>query len=243
MIFTSSITGPRVTSPGHGHYSASQGRHQRLHPRRGARVRRLRHHRQRRRAGQHPDRRRCRCHRSPEFIRQMARPCPARPPRHARATSPTPSCSSPPTRRPTSPARRSSSTAARSFPKATISDCCRAEQRATWGAVTFNLAPSTWGEIGCLAAGRRLPDWHDPADQALVRRLPVPARGHQPRVWLYFRFPLSLRMVEEMLAARGILVSHETVRQWALQVRPGIRQPDPPAAASVPATSGTSTRS
>ncbi len=36
-------------------------------------------------------------------------------------------------------------------------------------------------------------------------------------IWLYFRFPLSLRMVEEMLAARGILVSHETVRQWALK--------------------------
>src|SRR3982750_4649053 len=34
-------------------------------------------------------------------------------------------------------------------------------------------------------------------------------------VWLYFRFPLSLRMVEEILAARGITVSHETVRQWA----------------------------
>ena len=34
-------------------------------------------------------------------------------------------------------------------------------------------------------------------------------------VWLSFRFPLSLRMVEEMLAARGIDVSHETVRQWA----------------------------
>ena len=34
-------------------------------------------------------------------------------------------------------------------------------------------------------------------------------------VWLYFRFPLSLRMVEELLAARGIIVSHETVRQWA----------------------------
>src|SRR3954471_14152889 len=34
-------------------------------------------------------------------------------------------------------------------------------------------------------------------------------------VWLYFRFPLSLRMVEKMLAARGIDVSHETVRQWA----------------------------
>src|SRR5271154_5500967 len=32
--------------------------------------------------------------------------------------------------------------------------------------------------------------------------------------WLYFRFPLSLRMVEEMLAARGISVTYETVRQW-----------------------------
>ena len=36
-------------------------------------------------------------------------------------------------------------------------------------------------------------------------------------VWLYFRFPLSLRMVEEMLAFRGIEVSHETIRQWALK--------------------------
>ena len=36
-------------------------------------------------------------------------------------------------------------------------------------------------------------------------------------VWLYFRFPLSLRMVEEMLAERGIVVSHETVRQWAVK--------------------------
>ena len=33
-------------------------------------------------------------------------------------------------------------------------------------------------------------------------------------VWLYFRFPLSLRMVEEMLAARGICVTYKTVRQW-----------------------------
>jgi len=29
-----------------------------------------------------------------------------------------------------------------------------------------------------------------------------------------FRFPLGLRMVEDWLAARGIIVSHETVRQW-----------------------------
>ncbi|WP_043366635.1 IS6 family transposase [Belnapia sp. F-4-1] len=44
-----------------------------------------------------------------------------------------------------------------------------------------------------------------------------PAEVISQTVWLYFRFPLSLRMVEEMLAARGIVVSHETVRQWALK--------------------------
>jgi putative transposase len=46
-------------------------------------------------------------------------------------------------------------------------------------------------------------------------RFPAEVISHA--VWLYFRFPLSLRMVEEMLAARGIEVSHETVRQWALK--------------------------
>ena len=50
-------------------------------------------------------------------------------------------------------------------------------------------------------------------------------------VWLYFRFPLSLRMVEEMLAFRGIEVSHETIRVGA-EVRPRVRQYHPPTAAS-----------
>src|SRR5246500_780274 len=36
-------------------------------------------------------------------------------------------------------------------------------------------------------------------------------------VWLYFRFPLSLLMVEEIVAARGISVTHETIRQWGLK--------------------------
>jgi putative transposase len=39
-------------------------------------------------------------------------------------------------------------------------------------------------------------------------------------VWLYSRFPLSLRLVEEMLLERGILVSYETVRRWALKFGP-----------------------
>ena len=44
-----------------------------------------------------------------------------------------------------------------------------------------------------------------------------PAEVISTAVWLYYRFPLSLRMVEEMLAARGIVVSYETVRQWGLK--------------------------
>jgi putative transposase len=44
-------------------------------------------------------------------------------------------------------------------------------------------------------------------------RFPAEVISHA--VWLYYRFPLSLRMVDEILAARGITVSYETVRQWA----------------------------
>ncbi|WP_201865179.1 IS6 family transposase [Microvirga soli] len=54
---------------------------------------------------------------------------------------------------------------------------------------------------------------HDP--RYARHRFPAEVISHA--VWLYFRFPLSLRLVEEMLAARGIEVSHETVRQWALK--------------------------
>ncbi|MFJ8719577.1 IS6 family transposase [Streptomyces violaceus] len=33
-------------------------------------------------------------------------------------------------------------------------------------------------------------------------------------VWLYFRFPLSFREVEELMLERGIVVSYETIRRW-----------------------------
>ena len=49
----------------------------------------------------------------------------------------------------------------------------------------------------------------------LYRRHRFPAEIIAHAVWLYFRFPLSLRMVEDMLAARGIIVSHQTIRLWA----------------------------
>jgi putative transposase len=43
-------------------------------------------------------------------------------------------------------------------------------------------------------------------------RFPPTIIGHA--VWLYFRFALSYRDVEELLAERGIIVTYETVRQW-----------------------------
>ena len=33
-------------------------------------------------------------------------------------------------------------------------------------------------------------------------------------VWLYYRFSLSLRDIEDLLAQRGVEVSYETIRQW-----------------------------
>ena len=49
------------------------------------------------------------------------------------------------------------------------------------------------------------------------RRHRFPATVIQQAVWLYFRFPLSLRDVEDMLSQRGIDVSYETVRRWSFK--------------------------
>lgn len=39
-------------------------------------------------------------------------------------------------------------------------------------------------------------------------------------VWLYHRFPLSFREVEELMLVRGVLVSYETIRQWCAKFGP-----------------------
>ena len=49
-------------------------------------------------------------------------------------------------------------------------------------------------------------------------RFPAQIISHS--VWLYFRFALSFRDVEEMLAMRGVTVSYETVREWCLLCGP-----------------------
>jgi putative transposase len=39
-------------------------------------------------------------------------------------------------------------------------------------------------------------------------------------VWLYLRFTLSFRDVEDLLAERGLEVSYETIRRWVLKFGP-----------------------
>ncbi len=51
-----------------------------------------------------------------------------------------------------------------------------------------------------------------------MRRYRFPSSIIQHSVWLYFRFPLSYRDVEDLLAERGVEVSYETVRRWALKL-------------------------
>jgi transposase-like protein len=41
-------------------------------------------------------------------------------------------------------------------------------------------------------------------------------------IWLYLRFTLSLRDVEDLLAERGVAVSYETVRRWVNHFGPMI---------------------
>ena len=54
------------------------------------------------------------------------------------------------------------------------------------------------------------------------KRHRFPAEVIRHAVWLYFRFSLSLRDVEELLAARGIDVSSETIRCWTIKFGPQI---------------------
>jgi transposase-like protein len=46
-------------------------------------------------------------------------------------------------------------------------------------------------------------------------RFPGEIISHE--VWLYYRFPLSYRDVQELLLERGIDVTHEAIRQWCLK--------------------------
>jgi putative transposase len=54
----------------------------------------------------------------------------------------------------------------------------------------------------------------EPADRSPYHGYRFPSEIIAHAVWLYFRFHLSFRDVQDLLAERGLIVSHETVRQW-----------------------------
>jgi transposase-like protein len=54
------------------------------------------------------------------------------------------------------------------------------------------------------------------------RRHRFPAALIQHAIWLYLRFTLSYRDVEDLLCERGLDVSYETVRRWVLKFGPTI---------------------
>ncbi|WP_371101158.1 IS6 family transposase [Streptomyces sp. PU_AKi4] len=63
-----------------------------------------------------------------------------------------------------------------------------------------------------------------PGRGSLVASAPPSYKGHRYPVeiiahcvWLYHRFPLSFREVEELMLKRDVLVSHETIRRWCLK--------------------------
>jgi putative transposase len=61
--------------------------------------------------------------------------------------------------------------------------------------------------------------------QLSYRRHRFPPPDHpiiQHAIWLYLRFTLSYRDVEELLVERGLEVSYETVRRWVLKFGPAI---------------------
>ena len=57
-------------------------------------------------------------------------------------------------------------------------------------------------------------------DQQRYRRHRFPPEIISHAVWLYHRFRLSFRDVEDLLAERGVIVSHETIRSWCAKFGP-----------------------
>ena len=54
------------------------------------------------------------------------------------------------------------------------------------------------------------------SQQPSYRGYRFPAEVISRAVWLYYRFGLSFRDVEDLFAERGITVTYETIRQWCL---------------------------
>ena len=70
-----------------------------------------------------------------------------------------------------------------------------------------------------------MPSWSQvgrccPHDLLSYRRYRFPAPTIQHAIWLYLRFTLSYRDVDELLTKRGLDLSYETIRRWVLKFGP-----------------------
>jgi hypothetical protein len=77
-------------------------------------------------------------------------------------------------------------------------------------ACAASLELSTWASIGDKP---RLMSVAEPVDRSPYRGYRFPPEIIAHAVWLYFCFHLSFRDVQDLLAERGIIVRHETIRQ------------------------------
>src|SRR5919202_1719643 len=66
------------------------------------------------------------------------------------------------------------------------------------------------------------------ADRSLFRGYRFPPEVIAHAVWLYVRLHLSLRDVQDLLAERGLVVSHASIRQWCGRFGPAIERVLPP---------------
>src|SRR4051794_38822304 len=95
--------------------------------------------------------------------------------------------------------------------------------RAPWNVIYLNIDQwYSWcgtvklSRLGGLALGKQMAGMSLPVTKSPYAGYRFPAGIISDAVGgIYFRFPLSRRKVEERPAARGIVVSHESVRQWA----------------------------
>ena len=51
----------------------------------------------------------------------------------------------------------------------------------------------------------------------IYKRYRFPPDNISYAVWLYFRFNLSHRYIEDLLAQRGIIVSYDSIRLWCIK--------------------------
>ncbi len=63
-----------------------------------------------------------------------------------------------------------------------------------------------------------------PSDHSRYRGYRFPPEIIAHAVWLYFRFHLSFRDVQDLLAERGIIVSHGAITQWCAKFGPTFAQ-------------------